>query len=203
MTGERTGDVRPLALVLVMTALGLSFLAPAVSAQEASCTDVLENGSAANGSAAAPGGLLADAIGDQRDEIGRGSANGTFEARLENATADRERARVVAEEVDRIAANVSALERCWGINRSERVATRSLSELDEGERLALENHTRALYGRLNRSQVAAEELPRSLREPHDVDEETLAALERRVRTVRNATAREAPATNRPFPYPTD
>jgi len=113
MTDDPTSDARPLALLLLAAAVGLVLFVPTASAQDVSCTELLENRSGVPNASSAPGGLLADAIGDQRDEIGNELDDG-FEARLDNATSARERTNVIAEEVERIEANVSTIERCWG-----------------------------------------------------------------------------------------
>lgn len=202
MNDELTPDVKTLALVLVAVTTGFILFVPTASAQDASCTEVLENRTDQGTGSSAPGGLLADAIGDQRDEIGSALNDRWFDARLENATSSRERAEIVAEEVERIEANVSTLERCWGINRTERVADRSLAELDADEREVLQNHTRTLHRRLNETQAEVDRLPVSVRDAHDVDAETLASLERRLVAVRNATAPQeaSSATDGPFPF---
>ena len=201
MNDEFASDVKPLGFVLLAAAIGLVLFVPTASAQEAACTDLLENRNDVTDASSGPGGLLADAIGDQRDEIGSELNDRWFDARLENATSARERAQIIADEVERIESNVSTLERCWGINRGERAADRSLSELDDDERAALENHTRSLHRRLNETRAEADRLPESLREEHDIDSETLSSLERRIVAVRNATAGEAATNDRPFPFP--
>lgn len=201
MNGELTPDVKTLTFVLLAATMGLVLFVPTASAQEAACTDVLENRSTVHNASSAPGGLLADAIGDQRDEIGSELNDRWFDARLENATSTRERAGIVAEEVERIESNVSTLERCWGIDRSEGVADRSLGELDADERTTLENHTRSLHRRLNETRAEADRFPESLRDEYDLDAETLTSLERRVVAVRNATSREESRIDRPFPFP--
>ncbi|MCU4800428.1 hypothetical protein OB920_08610 [Halobacteria archaeon HArc-gm2] len=200
MTDDSTSDARPIALLLLAAAVGLVLLVPTASAQDVSCTEVLENQSDAHNASTAPGGLLADAIGDQRDEIGNEIDENGLEARLDNATSTRERARVIAAEVDRIEANVSTVERCWGTNGTEPAANRSLDELDDDERATLENHTHTLHDRLNATHVAADRLPRSVRRSHDVDARRLTSLERRVVAVRNATARAEPTTDDRFPF---
>lgn len=201
MTDDPTSAVRPLAFLLLAAAVGLVLFVPTASAQDAPCAEVLENQSdVANGSSA-PGGLLADAIGDQRDEIGNELDDDRFETRLANATSTRERARVVAEEVERIEANVSTVERCWGTNGTEPVANRSLDELDADERAILENHTRSLHERLNATRTEADRFPRSVRARHDVDARRLSSLERRVVAARNATERETEPTGGYIPFP--
>ncbi|SFR89883.1 hypothetical protein SAMN05216559_0705 [Halomicrobium zhouii] len=200
MTDDPTSDARSLALLLLAAAVGLVLFVPTASAQEASCTEVLENQSDVHNGSTAPGGLLADAIGDQRDEIGNELDEDGFEARLDNATSTRERARVIAAEVERIEANVSTIEQCWGTNGTEPVANRSLDELDASERATLENHTASLYDRLNATRNATDRLPRSVRSRHDVDARRLASLERRVLAVQNATTRSESAAADRFPF---
>lgn len=201
MTDDPTSDVRPLAILLLAAVVGLVLLVPTASAQDAPCAEVLENRSDARNDSSAPGGLLADAIGDQRDEIGNELDESGFEARLQNATSTRERARVIAEEVDRIEANVSTVERCWGTNGTEPVANRSLDELDASERATLENYTRSLHDRLNATRTEADRLSRPVRVRHDVDARRLTALERRVLAARNTTADDTSTTDRRFPFP--
>lgn len=199
MTDDPTSDARPLALLLLAAALGLVLFVPTASAQNVSCAEVLENRSDVHNASTAPGGLLADAIGDQRDEIGN-EPDDEFEARLENATSTRERARVIAEAVERIEANASAIERCWGTNGTEPVADRSLAEFDDDERARLENHTASLHDRLNATRTAADRLPRSARRSHDVDARRLRSLERRVLAVRNATDRAESSVDGRAPF---
>jgi hypothetical protein len=200
MTDDPTSDARPLALLLLAAAVGLVLFVPTASAQDVSCTELLENRSGVPNASSAPGGLLADAIGAQRDEIGNELDDG-FEARLDNATSARERTNVIAEEVERIEANVSTIERCWGTNGTEPVANRSLDELNASERATLENHTASLRDRLNATRTEADRLPRSVRIRHDVDDRRLTALERRVVAARNATTSEESTTDDRFPFP--
>lgn len=200
MTDELTADVRTLAFLLVAIALGVLLFVPTASAQEAACTTVLENRTELANDSAAPGGLLAEAIGDQRDQIGSELDDDGFQARLENATSARERARVVADEVDRIESNLSTLERCWGVNGTEPEANRTLAELDEDEREALENYSRSLHARLNDTRTEADRLPVSLRDRHDLGTERLDSMEQRIRAARNETAPEETTFEDPFPF---
>lgn len=201
MIDERTVDVRTLAIVLLAAAVGVLFLVPTASAQESSCQEILADRSDQSDGSGAPGGLLADAISDQRDEIGDELDSRSFRARLANATSAGERAAVVAAEVDRIEANLSTLEQCWGINHSEAEADRTLVELDDDERERLVNHALALRDRLNETRTEADRLPRSLRQANDVEAERFASLDQRILAVRNATAREESPNDRPFPLP--
>jgi hypothetical protein len=202
MTDERTPDARTVAVLLAVAA-GFLLFAPTATAQQATCTEGLENHTNLSDAAATPGGLLADAIGDQREVIGSELNDRWFDARLENATSTRERARIVADEVDRIESNVSTLERCWGINRTERDANRTLEDLSDDERASLTNYTRSLHQRLNETRTEADKLPRSVRGDYDLDDEGLTSLEERILAVRNATERAGPSASpggrAPFP----
>ena len=200
--GRRTTfHVRTLVFVLLAATMGLGLFVPTASAQGATCTDFLENRTGPSNASSAPGGLLADAIGDQRDEIGSELGDTWLDARLENATSTRSRARVVSEAVNRIETNVSTLERCLGIDRPRRTADRSQAELDADERPAVANYTRSLHRRLNATRAEADRLPDAVRDEYDVDAETLTSLERRVVALRNATDREATASTTGGPYP--
>ena len=188
MTHDPADAARPIAFVLLTAALGLVLFVPAASAQGATCTEVLTNESGRYASPAEPGGRLADAIGDQKREIGSALNDRWFDARLTNATSNRSRARIVATEVERVESNVSAIERCLGLNRSGWASDRRAPELDGDEREALSNRTRSLRERLSETQAEAERLPVGGRERHGLENETLVALERRIVAIGNATA---------------
>ena len=198
MNDESIGTASGLAVVLSLAAVTLVLLASPASAQQTACTEVLGNQSEENRTQLAPGERLAGVIGSQRERIGSALNDRWFDARLANATTARQRADIVAAEVERIAGNVSTLERCLGVNRSRRttdVDGRAAGlggravDLDPARREALGNRTRSLHRRLNETQVEAGRLAASLRERHRIDAERLAALERRLVALRNVTER--------------
>ncbi len=209
MNDESTGHARTLAVALLAVTGGFVLLASPAAGQGhgAACIEMLENRTGANATDAnrtvsAPGGRLAAAIGNQREEIGSALNDSArndrwFDDRLANATTARERAGIVADEAERIESNVTTLEGCWASNRSEPVSGERAVDLDPGQRDALANLTRSLHRRLNETRAEADGLPAPLREEYGVDEASLAALERRVVALRNHTAR--PET----PGPTD
>ena len=161
---------------------GTLLFVPLSSAQAPACQGILDT---RNATPTGPGGQLAEAIGNQGNEIGSELDDRRFESRLANATSDAERARIIAEEVDRIEKRLATLERCSGSNGTAGATAGSSVELNPGERDVLRNHTRSLQRRVNETQVEAARLDASLREAHGIDAQSLTALERRIESLRS------------------
>lgn len=183
--GEGSTNVRTDVIVILVVVTGaLLFVSPA-SAQQPTCEEILDTRST---TPTGPGGQLADAIGDQRSEIGSELDDRRFDAKLANATSDRESARIIANETERVEERLATLERCWGSNGTAGAADGGSAELDPGQRDALRNRTRSLQQRVNETRVEAGRLDRSLREAHGIDAAALTTLERRVESLRAGLA---------------
>lgn len=188
MNDEEPTTVRVATAVLLLVGAGALLLVPAASAQQTACDEVLDNRS---NTSSGPGGQLADAIGDQREEIENSLEDTWLDARLANASSDRERAEILSQEVERIEERITTIERCWWGDRTERETVGNVADLDARQIDYLWNRTRLLHRQLNETRSEAARLSTSLREGYDIDDETLEELEERVvalRTSVNETA---------------
>lgn len=194
MTREHRRVVRTATVAVLAVAAASVLLAPTASAQETACEEALET---AGNLSAEPGEQLADAIGDQREEIGGTPDDRRFDARLANATSNESRAEIVADEVDRVEDRLAALERCLTDYQSDAETDDAVDASDRSAVDALREQARALHRRLNETERAAERLPVTLREANDVEEERFEELERRIVELRDELARAEPASATP------
>lgn len=160
-------------LVVAMVIAGASGVAVGQGDAGDPCTEVLANGT--NGE---PGEELAGAIGEQEFAIDSELADRRFEARLDNASSDEERARIIAAEFERLEAHVDRLEACGAVLENES---------GDGEReRALAVRANATAERVNDTAAAAERLPDDLRREYGVDTAAFDSLLQRVLVLRES-----------------
>lgn len=174
---------------LVVGLMVFGWSAAATAVQGPACDGLLPN------ETGGPGGELAGAIGDQESTLETELDDRRFEAGIENATTDDERAEVVAAELDRIGERVEAVETCAEALRGER-RSGNVSEEAFRERVGvLETHVVAASDRLNETEDEADDLPANVRRAYDVDAERFEEVSVRVDTLRESLNETATGGN--------
>lgn len=183
--------MRTRTIILATLAAGLLVggLTPTALAQGTTCEELLAG--RANASAS-PGGQLAEAIGDRRQEIGTELNDRWFDARLANATSERERASIIAAEVDRIERRLGALEPCVGERPGGAGGT--AEDLSPEQVEELQQRALTLHRRVNETEVAAGQLPTALRTEYGINTQAITTLEQRVVSLRQSASRAGTAS---------
>lgn len=173
----------------LLVAMLLAGVQPAAALPHGAACDAVLPGEA--NETAGPGGYLSDAIGAQGAALAAELDYRRFDARLANATSDRERAAIVAAERDRVRERVRAVERCWRNHQGGEAD--EAAELPPRRVAELHRQSVTLHWRVNETANRAASLPPERRAAHGIDDESFATLERRVVDLRTELNRSAPA----------
>lgn len=177
--------MRTYLLAMVVIAVGLLVAAPTTAlAQDDACDVILEDDVNVT---TGPGGELADAIGDQRSEIASELDDRRFEARLDNATTEEERATNVSAELERIETHLDALETCWESHETAHLDGNVADQLDPAEIETVHEQAQSVHTRFNDTAAEATNLSAPVRDEHGISVESLNELEQRIETMREAT----------------
>ena len=127
-----------------------------------------------------PGQQLAGVLGEQQSAVEGEIDDRGFEARLDDATSDRERAKVIAAELKAIVERLVTLE-----ETCEKLTSRlDADEIGEGTyrtRMGLlDARVDTVSCRLNRTEAAAAELPSDLRDEYGINETAFETVRERV-----------------------
>lgn len=167
-------------ILLLLGVLGFGAVSTASAAQGGACEGLLANATGG------PGGELAGAIGEQESTLESELDDRRFQARLDNASSDEERAQVIAAALDRIEQRVVAIGECASALQSAREAGNITDEEFREGMEVLEAHTAATYQRLNETAAEASALPGDVRSTYDVNTDRFDAVESRIVTLQEA-----------------
>jgi hypothetical protein len=170
---------------LLLGVVAFGAVSSASAAQGGACEGLLANGTGG------PGGELAGAIGEQESTLESELDDRRFQARLDNASSDEERAQVVAAELDRVEERITAIGECASALQSARQA-RNLTDEEFREGMdALTAHTAATYQRLNETREVATALPGDVRGEYDINTDRFEEVESQLVALRESLNRTA------------